>query len=47
MRRELSFGARLDQGWPRAQLQDHYCMSDNDFDRVVSCLESIRKGVRK
>jgi hypothetical protein len=45
--KELSFGQRLDSGWPRAQLQDHYCMTDNEFDRVVSCLQSIRKTKRK
>jgi hypothetical protein len=45
--REKSFGQLLDSGVPRAELQDYFCLTDNEYDRVIASLQEIRKNGRK
>ncbi len=44
MSREMSFRARLGAGWPMIQLMNHYCLTDNEYDWIIACLQEIRKN---
>lgn len=42
-----SFGELLDEGHSRAYLSEHFCLTENEFDRVLLSLQNIRAGVRR
>jgi hypothetical protein len=47
MSREMSFGQRLDAGATMPELMEYYSLSENEYLRAVSSLQSIRNGVKK
>jgi hypothetical protein len=47
MRRELSFGDRLDQGASMPELMEYYALSENEYLRAVASLQEIRKNGAK
>ena len=40
--RELSFRAKLDAGWTKEQLMKHYCLNEDQYQKVINQLEKIK-----
>ncbi len=44
MKREMSFGQRLDDGWTKEQLMAYYALSEAQYEKVLASLKAIREG---
>jgi hypothetical protein len=44
--KSLSFSQRFKAGWSKEQLMSYYAMDEKQYNKVIACLESIRKGER-
>ncbi len=44
MSREMSFKQRLDAGWSMVELMEYYAMSDREYDRIIACLDELKKA---
>ncbi len=47
MKREMSFGQRLDAGETKEQLMAYYALSETQYEKVLASLKAIRKGRTK
>ena len=44
MKAGLSFRQRMEAGASKEELKKYYTMSDREYDRVITCLQEIRKN---
>jgi hypothetical protein len=42
MKREMSFGQRLDDGWTKEHLMTYYALTETQYEKVIVCLKAIR-----
>lgn len=47
MKAGLSFRQRMEAGAGKEELKKYYAMSDREYDRVITCLQEIRKNGEK
>lgn len=40
----LSFRQRMEAGASKEELKKYYVMSDREYDRMITCLQEIRKN---
>lgn len=43
MTRQTSFAQKLQSGWTQAQLMTHYCLTEDQYARILACLDEIKK----
>jgi hypothetical protein len=44
MKAGLGFRHRMEAGATKEDLKKYYAMSDREYDRVITCLQEIRKN---
>lgn len=44
MSKDLSFSQRMKQGWSKEELMNYYCLSDNEYFRIMVCLSGLKKS---
>ncbi len=40
---DSSFSAKIKAGWSKADLMKHYAMTENEYQRVHECVQTIQK----